>query len=198
MNTYNIISLHAHPEWRIPAARWFQEKWEIPLEGYLTSIDESIKGTVAVPQWYIVIEGQQIIAGAGVIENDFHDRKDLTPNICALYVEPERRCHGIAGHLLEHICKDMAVKGISTLYLITEHTSFYERYGWEYLCMVKGDDGEQMRMYKNRPKHTRKRIHQDKKNFLEKFKTASKTGSKKVRLHSPLPKTQPIYNKVYT
>ena len=29
---------------------------------------------------------------------------------------------------------------------------------------------------KNRPKHTRKRIHQAKKNFLEKFKTASKTG----------------------
>ncbi|WP_169311459.1 hypothetical protein [Phocaeicola salanitronis] len=26
---------------------------------------------------------------------------------------------------------------------------------------------------KNRPKHTRKRIHQPKKNFLEKFKTAS-------------------------
>ena len=156
MNTYNIISLHAHPEWRIPAARWFQEKWEIPLEEYLTSIDESIKGTVAVPQWYIVIEEQQIIAGAGVIGNDFHDRKDLTPNICALYVEPERRCHGIAGHLLEHICKDMAVKGISTLYLITEHTSFYERYGWEYLCMVQGDDGEQMRMYKKSPKaHTK-------------------------------------------
>ena len=156
MNTYNIISLHANPEWRIPAARWFQEKWEIPLEEYLTSINESIKGTVAVPQWYIVIEGQQIIAGAGVIENDFHDRKDLTPNICALYVEPERRCRGIAGHLLEHICKNMAVKGISTLYLITEHTSFYERYGWEYLCMVKGDDGEQMRMYKKSPKaHTK-------------------------------------------
>ena len=95
MNTYNIMSLHAHPEWRIPAARWFQEKWEIPLEEYLTSIDESIKGTVAVPQWYIVIEGQQIIAGAGVIENDFHNRKDLAPNICALYVEPEQRCRGI-------------------------------------------------------------------------------------------------------
>ena len=38
MNAYNIMSLHAHPEWRIPAARWFQEKWEIPLEEYLTSI----------------------------------------------------------------------------------------------------------------------------------------------------------------
>ena len=31
------------------------------------------------------------ISGAGVIENDFHDRKDLTPNLCALFVE-ERKC----------------------------------------------------------------------------------------------------------
>ncbi|MBM6946841.1 hypothetical protein H6B32_17035 [Bacteroides gallinaceum] len=30
---------------------------------------------------------------------------------------------------------------------------------------------------KNRPKHTRKRIHQAKKNFLEKFKTASKLSA---------------------
>ena len=78
--------------------------------------------------------------------NDFHGRKDLTPNVCALYVEPELRCRGIAGQLLAHICKDMAAKGIGTLYLVTEHTSFYERYGWEYLCMVQGDDGEQMRV----------------------------------------------------
>ena len=144
----NIISLHSHPAWRIPAARWFQEKWEIPLEEYLTSIDESIRGTAAVPQWYIVVDGGRIIAGAGVIADDFHDRKDLTPNVCALYVEPELRRRGIAGRLLAHICKDLAAKGIGTLYLITEHTSFYERYGWEYLCMVQGDDGEQTRMYK--------------------------------------------------
>ena len=148
MDAYDIISLHSYPEWRIPAARWFHEKWEIPLEEYLTSIDESIEGIAPIPQWYIAVIGERIIAGAGVIANDFHNRKDLTPNVCALYVEPEFRHRGIAGHLLEHICKDMATKGISPLYLITEHTSFYERYGWEYLCMVKGDDGEQMRMYK--------------------------------------------------
>ncbi len=29
--------------------------------------------------------------------------------------------------------------GIDTLYLITDHTSFYERYGWEFLCMVQGE-----------------------------------------------------------
>ena len=36
------------------------------------------------------------------------------------------------------------------------------------------DEEQERKGPKNRPKHTRKRIHQAKKNFLEKFKTASK------------------------
>ena len=82
-----------------------------------------------------------------MIENDFHKRKDLTPNVCALYVEEDCRCRGIAGELLRFMCNDMREKGIDTLYLITDHTSFYERYGWEYLCMVEEDEGGMTRMY---------------------------------------------------
>ena len=95
-----------------------------------------------------MLENNEIIAGVGVIENDFHERRDLTPNVCALYVEEEYRCRGIAGKLLELVRDDMENKGISPLYLITEHTSFYERYGWEFLCMVKEEDSDNMiRMY---------------------------------------------------
>ena len=33
-------------------------------------------------------------------------------------------------------------------YLVTDHTGFYERYGWEFLCMVQGDgEPEMTRMY---------------------------------------------------
>ena len=35
------------------------------------------------------------------------------------------------------------------------------------------DEEQERKEPKNRPKHARKRIHQAKKNFLEKFKTAS-------------------------
>ena len=31
--------------------------------------------------WYLCLEGDQIVAGMGVIENDFHDRKDLKLNV---------------------------------------------------------------------------------------------------------------------
>lgn len=80
-----------------------------------------------MPQWYIAIDGETIIGGLGVIENDFHYRKDLTPNVCGVYVEEKNRCKGIAGKLLHCVCEDMQLNGIDTLYLLTDHTSFYER-----------------------------------------------------------------------
>ncbi|MBD8039448.1 hypothetical protein QVO10_17045 [Bacteroides gallinaceum] len=42
------------------------------------------------------------------------------------------------------------------------------------------DEEQERKGPKNRPKHTRKQIHQAKKNFLEKFKTASKTQTRNI------------------
>ena len=101
--------------------------------------------------WYLCLNDDKIIAGLGVIENDFHDRKDLTPNVCAVYTDEEYRCEGIAGNLLNMVVADMKNKEISPVYLVTAHTSFYERYGWEFLCMVQGDGEPDMtRMYIHR------------------------------------------------
>ena len=148
---YEIIRLTDKPEIKEQAAQWFHEKWGIPLEEYAESMDECLSGNKPVPQWYVAMEQNRIIGGLGVIENDFHDRKDLAPNVCAVYTEKDRRCEGVAGALLDYVCADMKEKGIDTLYLITDHTSFYERYGWEFLCMVQGDgDPEMTRMYIHR------------------------------------------------
>lgn len=143
-----ILKIREHKEMADNAAKWFHAKWGIPLEAYEESIKECLKNKANVPQWYVMMENDEIIGGLGVIENDFHDRKDLTPNVCAVYVEEKYRCKGIAGQLLNFVCEDMNSLGIDTLYLITDHTSFYERYDWEFLCMVQGDGEPDMtRMY---------------------------------------------------
>lgn len=145
---YQITRLTDKPEIKTQAAQWFHEKWNIPLSAYLESMEECLAQKSPVPQWYVALENDEIVGGLGVIENDFHDRKDLTPNVCAVYTEKEKRCNGIAGALLHYVCADMKEKGIDTLYLITDHTSFYERYGWEFFCMVQGDGEPDMsRMY---------------------------------------------------
>ena len=45
----------------------------------------------------------------------------------------------------------MKKRGIDTLYLVTDHVSFYERYGWEFLCHVQCDgESHPSRMYIHR------------------------------------------------
>lgn len=143
-----IVKLREHVELAAAAAEWFHQKWGVPVETYTESIAACISNKRPVPQWYLVMENDTIVAGLGVIENDFHDRKDLTPNVCAVYVEDEYRRQGIAGKMLNFVCADMKEQGIDTLYLVTDHTSFYERYNWKFLCMVQGDGEPDMtRMY---------------------------------------------------
>ena len=130
-------------------AEWFHKRWGVPLEAYRESIGECLANKTGVPQWYAVTLGDRIVAGCGVIANDFHERTDLAPNVCAVYVDEDFRRRGIAGRMLEFVCEDMAGMGIDTLYLLTDHVGFYERYGWRFLCFVRGSDGETSRMYEH-------------------------------------------------
>ncbi len=153
MEAYRIVSITEEPGLRSRAAQWFSEKWRVPRAAYEESMDEALRGGAPVPQWYAALEDGRIIGGLGVIENDFHDRPDLAPNVCAVYVEPDRRCRGLAGALLARVCADMAARGVDPLYLLTDHTGFYERYGWEFYCMAQGEGDEQpSRMYIHRQK----------------------------------------------
>ena len=147
MTIYQYITLREKPEWKLPAAQWFHSKWGVPTEAYLECMEANLRGETEYG-WYLCLQGDRIIGGLGVIENDFHDRKDLTPNVCAVYTEEAFRCQGIAGHLLNMAVEDLREKGISPVYLVTDHTGFYERYGWEFLCMVQGDgEPDPTRMY---------------------------------------------------
>ena len=111
---YEILKLREHSELIEQSAEWFHTKWNIPLDAYLDSINKCVENSAAVPQWYVAINHENIIGGLGVIENDFHDRKDLAPNVCAVYVEEAYRCQKIAGQLLNVVCTDMNAMGIDS------------------------------------------------------------------------------------
>lgn len=147
--TCEFVRLADRPQLLDRAARWFHERWGVPLAAYEESMAACLTGKGPVPQWYLAMEGDRIVGGLGVIENDFHDRPDLTPNVCAVYVEPDRRRRGVAGALLDGARADMKARGVSVLYLLTDHDSFYERYGWEFFCLARGDGETAMsRMYR--------------------------------------------------
>ena len=147
MAELKYIALREQPELKDKAAAWFHSKWGVPTEAYLECMEAYLTQATELG-WFLCLDADQIVGGLGVIENDFHDRPDLTPNVCAVYTEESHRCQGIAGNLLNMAVEDLRAKGISPAYLVTDHTGFYERYGWGFLCMVQGDGEPDMtRMY---------------------------------------------------
>ena len=150
MNEYQYINIKEIPSIINIASEWFHNKWNVPKQAYLECMNMYINGETDYG-WYLCLDGDEIIAGLGVVENDFHNRKDLSPNICAVYTEEKYRNQGIAGKLLNIALEDCRQKGISPVYLVTDHTGFYERYGWEFLCMVQCDNQTNIsRMYIHR------------------------------------------------
>lgn len=143
-----IIKLANHPELREQAAIWFSDKWGIPVGAYRDSIQSSIEQPDGIPQWYVILDDtQQIIAGTGVIDNDFHERKDLSPNLCALFVDEAYRKRNIAKQLLDFAQEEMKSLGFEKLYLVTDLDDFYEKCGWAFLTTVTEDEGGLIKMY---------------------------------------------------
>ena len=150
MKELTYITLREQPALMDTAAQWFNSKWGVPKEAYLDCMQAYLSGETELG-WYLCLDGEKIVGGMGVIENDFHDRKDLSPNVCAVYTEDSHRKMGIAGELLNMTVEDLRAKGISPVYLVTDHIGFYERYGWEFYCMAQGNGQPQMtRLYIHR------------------------------------------------
>lgn len=150
MKELTYITLREKPALMDTAAQWFNSKWGVPKEAYLDCMQAYLSGETELG-WYLCLDGEKIVGGMGVIENDFHDRKDLSPNVCAVYTEDSHRKMGIAGELLNMVVEDLKSKDISPVYLVTDHIGFYERYGWEFYCMAQGDGQPEMtRLYIHR------------------------------------------------
>ena len=60
---YSVISLIERPDLKDRLADWFHQKWEIPKDAYLESMEECLGGKGPVPQWYAVLDEEKIIAG---------------------------------------------------------------------------------------------------------------------------------------
>lgn len=75
MENFRFLSLRQRPEIKFQAAAWFHSKWGVPTQAYLECMEAYLSGKTEYG-WYLCMDGDRIVGGMGVIENDFHNRKD--------------------------------------------------------------------------------------------------------------------------
>lgn len=124
MDSFRFVTVRERPDLKASAAEWFHSKWGVPTSSYLVCMEAYLSKETEYG-WYLCLACDKIVGGMGVIENDFHDRKDLSPNICAVYTEKECRGKGVAKHLLDMTVEDMRTKGVFPIYLVTDHIGLY-------------------------------------------------------------------------
>ena len=142
LDTIKIVNLKEKPDLIDKACDRFSDFWGIPKEAYVESMNEMMSSDT-YPLWLVaLLNDKYIIGGLGVIQNDFHSRDDLYPNVCAVFVSSVYRGIFISKMLMEKIIELMHERGVDTLYLVTNHTGYYEKMGYEYYCQTMCDDGE--------------------------------------------------------
>ena len=147
-----IISVREQPEFEETIIRYIQKIWatENTMMVYEDCIKHSTKTDNPLPQWYLLMNEEDRIAGcAGLITNDFISSMDLYPWICALYIEEAYRGSAYGELLLKKAKDDTRKGGFPHLYLCTDHIGYYEKFGFSYIGDGYHPWGEQSRIYQS-------------------------------------------------
>lgn len=127
-----IINIKDNPEYKEQFIEYFVLRWasEDSSDVYIDCISNSSRKD-SIPNWYLLLDDNIIVGCAGLISNDFISRMDLTPWLCALYIEEEYRGNAYGSLLIEKIKEDTLKLGYDYLYLCSDHVGYYEHYGFE-------------------------------------------------------------------
>ncbi|WGL92156.1 GNAT family N-acetyltransferase [Serratia marcescens] len=145
----DMISVRQAPELAPRAIAYFQRHWATAetLMMYEDAINRSLGAANPLPQWYLLMENDQILGCAGLITNDFISRGELYPWLCALYVEETQRARGCGAKLIEHVAAETRRLGFPQLHLCTDLEGYYERSGFVYNGLGYHPWGEASRVY---------------------------------------------------
>ena len=95
----------------------------------------------------MLVDNDELISFCTFAEKDDIQPTELTPWIGFVYTFPKYRGKRYAGELFKY-AEDLAKKeGIENIYISTGHTGLYEKYGYEFLQMMKDIEGEDSRVY---------------------------------------------------
>lgn len=109
------------------------------------NLKKMVGETALVP---MLVDGEKLVAFCTLAPLDDIQPTELSPWIGFVYTYPEYRGHRYAGLVLDYAESIATVMGREYIYISTNHTGLYEKYGYEFLKMEKDMGGEDSRIYR--------------------------------------------------
>ncbi len=143
-----IISIRKDKDYRDKAISYLQQAWpEVSPIIYENCIANCLEAEQALPQWYLLQKGDDVIGCAGLVTNDFISRMDLYPWLCAVFIDEKHRGNAYGKLLIAQAKADAKAFGFKYLNLCTDHVGYYEKYGFRYVGQGYHPWEEESRIY---------------------------------------------------
>ena len=133
-----------------------QEHWLKEIEksdwraaGFLVKL---IKENTFTDYWgdgklFILADGEKAASFATLCQKDCIEDDSLYPWIGFVYTFPEYRGRRLMGILISHAIEDSQKHGAKRIYICTDHSGLYEKYGFTYMKSRPDIWGEISRIY---------------------------------------------------
>lgn len=96
----------------------------------------------------MLVNEDELISFCTYAEKDDIQPTVLTPWIGFVYTFPQYRGHRYAGKLFQEIERLAKAGNVQELFISTNHTGLYEKYGCEFYQMMNDMNGEPSRVYR--------------------------------------------------
>jgi len=98
----------------------------------------------------LLTEGDELISFCTYAALDDIQPTDLSPWMGFVYTFPVHRSHRYVGLLFSEICRLALLDGVSAVYISTNETGLYEKYGCEFYADMPDIEGEMSHVYVKR------------------------------------------------
>lgn len=96
----------------------------------------------------MLVNGNELISFCTYAEKDDIQPTELTPWIGFVYTFPKYRGHRYVGYLFQEIEKIAKSEKVQDIFISTNHTGLYEKYGCVFYQMMNDMNGELSRIYR--------------------------------------------------
>ena len=96
----------------------------------------------------MLTEGDELLSFCTYAEKDDIQPTQLTPWVGFVYTFPQYRGHRYLGKLFTEVERLAREEKVREVYISTDHTGLYEKYGCEFYQMMNDMNGEPSRVYR--------------------------------------------------
>lgn len=147
-----LFNLADKPEFIELVVNWLYEEWgkkgEKNNKNYWKSWVNSSLSKIDVPQTYIAVVNNELVATFSLWRCDLQSRQDIFPWFGGLVINPNHRANGYGKLMQIEALRILNRLGYNEVHLFTEISGYYEQTGWVFVQEIPDETGKMVRLYR--------------------------------------------------